>query len=161
MFLTQYSKSRVKHHAPTGDPSRVKRQLVIEPDGNRHLIDVKVIDQYEQIQSYKDSCMIENIVKRAINGDSSVLAATQGISYDTRLLPNNLIEANEAINKAKAVYSALDAKQRAKVGSFNQFINQFATLDSIRKVFGGSAASDASNASDAAAGSTDDGANNA
>ena len=143
MFLTQYSKTRAVHVTPSGDRMRVKRQLVIEPDGNRHLVDVNVIDQYEQIQSFKDACLIENIVKRAINGDTSVLAATQGISYDTRLLPQNLIEANEAINKAKTVYASLDAKQRSKVGSFNQFINQFATLDSIRKAFGGSAQSNA------------------
>lgn len=143
MFLTQYTKKRPLHVTPSGERMRVKRQLVVEPDGNRHLIDVKTIDQYEQIQSYKDACLIENIVKRAINGDTSVLAATQGISYDTRLLPQNLIEANEAINKAKCVYASLDAKQRSKVGSFNQFINQFATLDSIRKAFGGSASSDA------------------
>lgn len=143
MFLTQYSKQRAAHVTPSGERMRVKRQLVIEPDGNRHLVDVKIIDQYEQIQSYKDACMVENIVKRAINGDSSVLAATQGVCYDTRLLPQNLIEANEALNKAKSVYASLDAKQRSKVGSFNQFINQFATLDSIRKAFGGSAQSNA------------------
>lgn len=148
MFLTQYTKDRKPHVTPSGERMRVKRQLVIEPDGNRHLVDVKIIDQYEQIQSYKDACMVENIVKRAINGDTSVLAATQGISYDTRLLPQNLIEANEALNKAKSVYASLDAKQREKVGSFNQFINQFATLDSIRKAFGGSAASDAAAAAE-------------
>lgn len=131
MFKTQYSKHD-RCFAPAGDRIRAKYELVIDPDGNRHLEESGVEDQYERIQSFKDGCTIENIVRRALNGDPNALSRAQGVYCDTTLLPNDLIAADEAIRRAEAIYKALPADQRSKFGSFRDFISNFGSLEKIQ-----------------------------
>lgn len=131
MFKTQFCKHE-RRYAPSGERMRVKRQLVIDPDGNRRLEEVGVEDQYERIQSFKDGCTIENIVRRALNGDPNALSRAQGVYCDTTLLPNDLIAADEAIRRAEAIYKALPASKRSEFGSFREFIGNFGSLDKIQ-----------------------------
>lgn len=131
MFKTQYSKHD-RRHAPSGDRMRVTYELVIDPDGNRHLEESGVEDQYERIQSFKDGCTIEFIVRRALNGDSNALSRAQGVYCDATLLPNDLIAADEAVRRAEAIYKALPASKRSEYGSFRDFISNFGTLDKIQ-----------------------------
>lgn len=131
MFKTQYSKHE-RRHAPSGDRMRVKYELVIDPDGNRRLEKSGIEDQYERIQSYKDGCTIENIVRRALMGDPDALSRAQGVYCDATLLPNDLIAADEAIRRAEAIYKALPASQRAEYGSFREFIGNFGSLEKIQ-----------------------------
>ena len=131
MFKTQYSKHE-RRHAPSGDRMRVKYELVIDPDGNRHLEESGVEDQYERIQSFKDGCTIENIVRRALNGDPNALSRAQGVYCDATLLPNDLIAADEVVRRAEAIYKALPASQRAEFGTFREFISNFGSLEKIQ-----------------------------
>lgn len=121
--------------SPAGVKTKVTYQLQIEPDGNRKLVETGVEDVYEKIQSYKESSMIENIVKRAANGDLSVLAQRQGVYIDTTLLPTDLITANEAVRRAEAVYKSLPADVRSEYGGFKEFVQAFGTLEGVQAFY--------------------------
>lgn len=134
MFRSQYD-SHERRHAPSGSRFRVTKQLVIDPDGNRRLEVTGTEDVYERIQSFKDECTIENIVRRALNGDPYALSKAQGVYCDTTLLPTDLISAYEAISRAEAIYKALPAAKRQELGSFRDFLSKFGTLEGIQSLF--------------------------
>lgn len=134
MFRSQFD-SHERRHAPSGSRFRETKQLVIDPDGNRRLEVTGTEDVYERIQSFKDECTIENIVRRALNGDPNALSKAQGVYCDTTLLPNDLISAHEAVSRAEAIYKALPAAKRQELGSFRDFISKFGTLEGIQSLF--------------------------
>lgn len=118
--------------SPVGCKTKVEYQLEIEPDGNRKLVEAGVTDMYAVIQSHKDACLVENIVKRAAAGDTTALAKAQGVYMDTTLLPTDLITANEAVKRAEAIYKGLPSDVRAEIGGFNEFVQQFGSLEGIQ-----------------------------
>lgn len=133
MFKTTYDRDPAELYCvPSGSRMKDEFQLVTEPDGNTHLEKVGVTDIYQQIQSYREGCTIDNIVRRAVNGDPLALAKHQGVFGDTRFDGQDLIQANEAIKQAQAVYKTLDPSIRAKYGSFDNFVKNFGTLDGIK-----------------------------
>lgn len=121
--------------SPAGAKTKVTYQLQIEPDGNRKLVETGVKDVYEEIQSYKESSLIENIVKRAANGDLTALSQRQGVYLDTTLLPTDLITANEAVRRAEAVYKSLPADVRSEYGGFKEFVQAFGTLEGVQAFY--------------------------
>lgn len=131
MFATQYDRFQ-HYHSPSGSRMKDVFQLVTEPDGNTRLVKTCVKDVYQEIQSYKASCQIENIVRRALNGDPTALAKRQGVFGDTTFDGGDLIAANEAIKQAQAIYRGLPAEKRAEYGSFDNFVRSFGTLDGIK-----------------------------
>lgn len=118
--------------SPAGVKTRVEYQLEVEPDGNRKLVEAGVTDVYASIQSFKESCSIENIVKRALAGDPYALARNQGVYADVTLLPTDLISAHEAVKQAETIYKGLPATVRAEFGGFNEFIKHFGSLEGIQ-----------------------------
>lgn len=118
--------------SPAGAKTKVTYRLQIEPDGNRNLVETGVENVYEKIQSYKESSLIENIVKRAANGDPTALSQRQGVYIDTTLLPTDLITANEAVRRAEAVYKSLPSEVRSEYGGFKEFVEAFGTLEGIQ-----------------------------
>lgn len=134
MFKSQYD-SHERRYAPSGSRYRETKQLVIDPDGNRRLEVTGTEDVYERIQSFKEECTIENIVRRALNGDPNALSKAQGVYCDTTLLPTDLISAHEAVSRAEAIYKALPAAKRQEFGSFRDFLSKFGTLEGIQSLF--------------------------
>ena len=133
-FRTQYDPV-VLTPSPSGDKLKKEFQLEIEPDGNRRLVETGVKDVYAEIQSYKYSCTVQNVVKRALGGDMSALAKQQGVFCDQTLLPTDLITANEAVRQVETVYRKLPADVRAKYGGFNEFVKAFGTLEGVRDFY--------------------------
>lgn len=134
MFLTTYDHG-IRHSAPSGSRYKTEYQLETEPDGNTHLVEVGIKDIYQEIQSFKDSCTLENIVRRALNGDPTALQQRQGVFGDARFDANDLIAANNAVKQAQNVYRSLSADKRAEYGSFNEFLKSFGTIEGINKFF--------------------------
>lgn len=131
-FYTHLHMRTGRVFSPAGAKTKVTYQLQVEPDGNRKLVETGVKDVYEEIQSYKSGCLIENIVKRALNGDPTALSQRQGVYIDTTLLPTDLITANEAVRRAESVYRNLPADVRSQFGGFKEFIDCFGTLEGIQ-----------------------------
>lgn len=123
--------------SPVGSRIKKKYQLETDPDGRRILVETGVTDVYEQIQSYKNECLIENIVKRHLAGDPTALAKTQGVYCDTTLIPNDLISAHEAVKQAESIYKRMPADVRGQYASFKDFVNNFGSLENIQKFYDG------------------------
>lgn len=134
MFLTTYDRD-ASRSVPSGSRYKDEFQLVTEPDGNTHLEVTGTKDVYKEIQSYKDGCMIENIVRRALNGDPTALSRHSDAFGDVRFDANDLIAANEAIKRAQAIYRSLAPEKRAEYGNFDAFVKSFGSLDGIKKLF--------------------------
>lgn len=132
MFLTQYDKG---WRRPCHSGSRYvdEFQLVTEPDGNTHLEKTGSKDLYQEIQSYKDGCLIDNIVRRAVNGDFSVLSRGSDVYGEATFDAYDLIAANDAVKQAQSIYKSLPAEKRAEYGSFDAFVKTFGSLDGIKK----------------------------
>lgn len=122
-------------YAPLGGPEKIKYQLVVDPDGSKHLEECGVVNMYDIIQSHKESTLIENIVRRAVAGDSTALAKTQGVYYDTTLLPQDLIGAHEAVNVAESIFKKLPFDVRQQYSSFKEFVSSFGTMDGLMEFY--------------------------
>lgn len=104
----------------------------VDKDGNRSFVPDRVIDQYAYIQSFKDECLIENIIKRAVGGDVTVLSKVQGQYGDFTETPTDLRGLFNVMNDAKGVFDALSEEEKAKYGdNFDDFIGSFATAEGI------------------------------
>lgn len=125
----------VRRHAPVGSRIKVNYQLEIDPDGRKILVETGVTDVYEKIQSFKDDCLVENIVRRYLAGDTTALSMSQGVYCDTTLIPKDLISAHEAVKQAESIYKRLPADVRGKYSSFKEFVNNFGTLENIKNFY--------------------------
>lgn len=112
--------------SPCGSKTKVKHILKIDPDGTRMLAEDGIIDVYEQIQSFKESCNIESIIKRVSNGEIDLLNINPGIYTDVAAIPEDLISSYKAFDRASDYYRNLPADVRGKFGSFEAFLESFA-----------------------------------
>lgn len=112
--------------SPSGSKTKVKHILKIDPDGTRRLVEDGIIDVYEQIQSFKESCNIESIIKRVSNGEIDLLNINPGIYTDVAAIPEDLISSYKAFDRASDYYRNLPADVRGKFGSFEAFLESFA-----------------------------------
>lgn len=72
---------------------------------------------YEQIQSYKESSSLGNILNRAFMGDSSALNARTGQFVDLSNCPGSFSEMFEAGQKAEHLFASLPEDIRARFGN--------------------------------------------
>ena len=112
--------------SPCGCKTKVKNILKVDPDGSRHLVEDGVIDVYEQIQSFKDSCDIETIIKRVQAGEIDLLNLNPGVYTDVAAIPEDLISSYKAFDRASDYYRGLPSEVRSKFGSFESFLEAFA-----------------------------------
>lgn len=113
-FGTKYQTEKEKHYSPMGKRIQMEHTAHMGLDGRRTLIADNPKPIYEMIQAHKDSCDIERIVKRAINGDLSVLNAMDGQYIDITGAPASLAHAQQIIINAKEQFNKLDADTKAK-----------------------------------------------
>ena len=114
------------YFSPSGSKTKTKHILKVDPDGSRYLIEDGIVDVYEQIQSFKDSCDIETIIKRVQAGESDLLNMNPGIYTDVAAIPEDLISSYKAFDRASEYYRELPADIRTKFGSFEKFLEAFA-----------------------------------
>lgn len=117
---TKYTPSGTKNH-PTYHAETFKNgvtELVMDTDKEGHPI---LDGWYDQIQSYKEGCSLETIIKRfKATQDPSVLQKRQGIYADVSGLPTSMIEMYRLVDKAKREFNSLPVDVRS------EFKNDFA-----------------------------------
>lgn len=99
---------------PTGEKIQIEHTPHMGLDGRRKLIKNNPKPIYEIIQASREQCEIERIVKRALNGDTSVLNAMEGQYIDITGAPKSLAQAQQIIINAKYQFENLDAETRKK-----------------------------------------------
>lgn len=112
-FASKYVRN-VTIPAPVGDVIQMEHTPHMRLDGRRELIRDNPKPIYEMIQAHRESCEIERIVNRALNGDMSVLNAMDGQYLDLTGAPTSLAHAQQIIIEAKRQFDMLDTETKAK-----------------------------------------------
>lgn len=99
---------------PTGEKIQVEHTPHMGLDGRRKLVKDNPKPIYEMIQASREQCEIERIVKRALQGDESVLSAIEGQYIDITGAPTSLAHAQQIIINAKRQFEELDTETKKK-----------------------------------------------
>lgn len=106
--------SRKRYHAPTGEKFTMEHEPEIDKNGRRTLKKTKRVETYELIQSYAEECNIQNIIKRATNGNPELLQKVIGTYQDITEVPKSVAEAQQLIINLKNAFANLPKETRAK-----------------------------------------------
>lgn len=90
--------------------------------GVKMLVRSGKVNRYDEIQSHRESCDINVILKRYMNGDSSVLSRNNPLYIDTTVMPESYAEWFDVIQRASDYFYSLPADVRSQ---FNNSVEQF------------------------------------
>lgn len=113
-FETQFTAIGKHFHAPTGEPTEWRHTPHMKEDGRRELIKDREVAIYDLIQSHREECEIENIIRRAVEGDYNALNAVNGTYADITNCPSSIAEAQQYIINAKNDFEKLPKDVKAK-----------------------------------------------
>lgn len=126
-FRTAYSEERVRVHAPTGSKWATQYSIDIV-DGVRTVVPSGKENVYDSIQKSAPGNVIEDLIRRARNGDSSAIPQPVDSFLDLSHLPNDMLEAHMMLEKAHAKYEQLPLELRNRYdNSFEKFISAAAS----------------------------------
>lgn len=111
--------------SPTGDGTEVDYVLrTNKTTGVKDLEPMGVKNVYELIQAAKEDTLIQNILERYKNGDTSVIAPVSESSFiDITEMPESLADAQNRLLVAEDMFNSLSVDVRAKYGhDFGQFL---------------------------------------
>lgn len=92
-------------------------------------------DIYEYIQSFKDSCDINVLLKRYQNGEIDVLARVQGTYGDFTDMPKTYAELLNKLSDGKTLFDSLPLETRAKFGhNFSEFMASIGSAEWFDKL---------------------------
>ncbi len=124
----------VKERRPCPSGSRIGYRKVKTTNdcGECCLMVVEEFDLQDQINSFKDFCLIENIVRRYMGGDTSALNMSPGVFMDTIGLPHDMIEAQHHLARARDLYARMPADLKDGIaGGFDGFVRSLGTKDGL------------------------------
>lgn len=116
IFREQHTVKRnhTRFYAPTGNKTEMRHRASINKEGVRELIRDKEVAIYDLIQSHREECEIENIIRRAVEGDYNALNAVNGVFEDITNCPASIAEAQQYIIDAKNEFEKLPKDIKAK-----------------------------------------------
>lgn len=92
---------------------------------------------YLEIQSWKDSCDLNLLIKRYTSGDVGALSQRQGFYGDVTGMPKTYAEMLTTIDNARTFFDSLDLETSAKFDhSFDKFVASMDNMDEFLKNFG-------------------------
>ncbi|QCS36210.1 minor capsid protein [Capybara microvirus Cap1_SP_162] len=114
-FRSAYNLRREEQaFTPGGSKIVMEHREEIGLDGKRKLIHDRAVNIYDLIQSSRESCEIENILRRAAEGDYNILNIVNGQYLDVTDAPSSLAEAQKFVIRAKTEFDELPKEIRAK-----------------------------------------------
>lgn len=114
-FRTQFNAIASKHYYTShGEKIEIRHSPHMDSNGRRFLMADKPVDVFNLIQSHKEECMIENIIRRAVEGDYNALNTMHGIYTDITNCPSSIAEAQQYIIDAKNRFNKLPKEIKAK-----------------------------------------------
>lgn len=111
-----YTRFKRPQAEPTasGTEEEYTYEMTIDKNGHKEIKRSGKTNIYEKIQASYEDTKIENIIKRAMGGETSGLMAHQGQYLDITNAPQTLAEAQQAIQTAKNVFEKLPIDIREK-----------------------------------------------
>lgn len=130
-FKTAYATgTKEMPSTPAGEKIVYEHREIMDERGNRKLVKDRAINIYEKIQASKEQCEIENILRRAAEGDLSVLNAVSTNYLDITDAPSSLAEAQAFVIKAKAEFDELPREIKSKFeNNAEQYVALYGTDD--------------------------------
>lgn len=119
-YQTAYG-SHKSFHVPTGDGTEPTFEYVIKPSGEKILEQTGTKDVYSEIQAQAEECKIENILRRVAVGDMTDFRP-DGIYADATVVPNNMVEAMQEIQKMHNIWNNLPGEVKSQ---YNNDLDQF------------------------------------
>lgn len=113
-FRTQFAKGEYTFKAPTGEKTEIRHEARMKENGRRILEPTRVVAIYDLIQASREECEIENIIRRAVEGDYTALNAANAIYTDITNCPSSIAEAQQFIINQKAEFEKLPKEIKAK-----------------------------------------------
>ena len=111
MFFSRTKKPNRKN-APVGQKTEKNYKMEITTTGSKRLVEDGATDRYAKAQKHAESCVIENLVKRYQLGDKKALMYKQAVYLDTTDLPDNLADAQKAMQKLENIFTSLPKEVR-------------------------------------------------
>lgn len=120
IFRTAYA-DHERVPVESGSPIENEYGYEIDSYGRKVLVKTGETDLYAKIQLSLEETKIENILARCTAGDTSMLRP-DGIYADLTEMPNNLIEARQAMQKLENTWNGLGAEIKNK---YNNSLDTF------------------------------------
>lgn len=126
-FKTIYD--RVRTFSDSGSPFANDYISVYDKDGKRSLEVKGKYSLYDEIQSHRDSCDLQIILKRYLNtGDESVLQRRVAYYTDVTDIPKTYADVLKLANAAREMFSVLTTEQKEAFNNNpDEFLASFGT----------------------------------
>lgn len=113
---------------PSGDKIQYEHREEIDKNGKRKLIKDVAINIYDKIQASREQCEIETILRKATEGDMSVLSMVNGNYIDVTDAPSSLAEAQQFVIRAKTEFDSLPEETKKKFdNNAEMYVAQYGT----------------------------------
>lgn len=107
-----------------GNPVKPVYEAKVDSNGVIDLVQTGIENLYDYIQSFKDSCDINVIVKKFASGDVSVLSKKQGTYGDFSNMPETYAEMLNIVIAGENMFNSLPVETRAKFNhSFREWMS--------------------------------------
>ena len=121
-FRTILNRERIT--SVVGDRFAPTYSLKVQDDGIKDLVQTGTVDVYGKIQTYKESCDINVILERFVNGDDSALNANTPSFGDFTEYPTTYAQVLQRQHDAEEMFMSLPVEVRAE---FNHSADEFFT----------------------------------
>lgn len=114
-FRTQFNRpEKDRYFTNAGERIEMRHSPHMDSNGRRFLSKDKPVAIYDLIQSHKEECEIENIIRRAVEGDYNALNCKEGVFMDITNCPSSIAEAQQYIINAKEEFEKLPKEIKQK-----------------------------------------------
>lgn len=134
-----YSAFNPPESKPTcaGEETRKTYRWAENEEGEKKLVEDEEISIADEIESYHEETKISNIIRRAtfdVDAANRLLGDNGNNSADLTTMPENLMEAQNIIVKAKQIYASLTPKQQAEFDGMADFMRNAGTEEWVKKL---------------------------
>lgn len=134
-----YSAFNPPESTPTcaGEETRKTYRWAEDENGKKELVEDETINIHDEIESYHEETKITNIIRRAtfdIDAANRLIGDNGADSVDMTQMPENLMEAQNIMVKAKAAYAALTPKQKAEFDGLSDYMATAGTEEWAKKL---------------------------
>lgn len=120
-----------------GEENRRTYMWAENEDGKKELVEDEIINIRDEIESYHEETKITNIIRRAtfdINAANQLIGDSGNGSVDLTQMPENLMEAQNLMVKAKQAYANLTPRQQAEFDGLSDYMATAGTEEWAKKL---------------------------
>lgn len=134
-----YSAFNPPESKPTcaGEETRKTYRWAENENGEKELVEDEEISIADEVESYHEETKISNIIRRAtfdVTAANMLLGDDGNNGADMTTMPENLMEAQNLMVKAKAAYAALSPKQQAEFNGIADYMATAGTEEWAKKL---------------------------